>query len=536
MVSTIDSVLNQLAMMLDKYNQKRNFNSTGEPKAEVENSQKDLIFAVQKHAASHLHYDFRLELNGVLKSWAIPKGPSMNPNDKRLAIMVEDHPYAYKDFEGKIPKGNYGAGTVIVWDNGTYTLPEVQSKTTTENKLQTDLKKGHLSFILKGKKLKGEFSLVKLNSEEDNTWLLIKKNDANATDVDILKEDKSVLSNATLEDLEKSTENNSDSNHKKSPEIITNGRAEFIKPMLAHSIETPFDKINWIFEIKYDGYRTIAVINPDTVSLYSRNHLSFNKNFKAIADELKKINHVAVLDGEIVIEDETGRSDFQLLQNYIKTGKGVLKYYVFDILNLDGNDTTGLTLVQRKELVEILLRKSQLSNVLYSQHISEKGILFYELLAEKKGEGIMAKEANSLYLAGKRSSNWLKIKISQQEEAIIIGITESKTTRSYFAALLLAQYDHNELRFIGKCGTGFKEDTLKELYEKFKPYFSDEPLIKEKIPLRDTIKWIKPKFVCQVKFTEWTQDRHLRHPVFLGLRIDKKAKEITFSVTDKRSN
>ena len=186
-------------MTLDKYNQKRNFNSTAEPKGEVENSQNDLIFVVQKHAASHLHYDFRLELHGVLKSWAIPKGPSMNPHDKRLAIMVEDHPYTYKDFEGTIPEGNYGAGNVIVWDNGTYTLPEEQSKAATENKLKTDLEKGHVSFLLNGKKLKGEFSLVKLKNKDDNSWLLIKKNDAYATDTDILKKDKSVISDTTLD-------------------------------------------------------------------------------------------------------------------------------------------------------------------------------------------------------------------------------------------------------------------------------------------------------------------------------------------------
>jgi bifunctional non-homologous end joining protein LigD len=511
--------------MLDKYHQKRDFTSTGEPKGELKKSQNELIFVVQKHAASHLHYDFRLELNGVLKSWAVPKGPSMNPDDKRLAIMVEDHPYDYKDFEGTIPQGNYGAGNVIVWDNGTYTLVEAQSKTAIANKLEADLKKGHLSFILKGKKLKGEFSLVKLNSEQDNTWLLIKKNDSYATDEDILKKDKSVLSKMTLADLEK-----------KPMDSKTNGIAAFVKPMLAHTTEAPFDKKNWVFEKKYDGYRTIAVINPDQVNLFSRNELSFNKNFRTIADELKKINHVAVLDGEIVIEDETGRSDFQLLQNYIKTGKGTLKYYVFDILNLDGNDTSNLSLLQRKELVEILLHKFKLPNVFYAPHSEEKGVLFYEQATEKKWEGIMAKESNSLYRPGKRSSEWLKIRISQQEEAIIIGITESKTTRSYFGALLLAQYDHEKLRFIGKCGTGFKEDTLKELYHTFEPYFMEKSPLVDKIPLRDTIKWLKPKFVCQVKFTEWTQDSYLRHPVFQGLRIDKKPREVTFSLHNEDHN
>ncbi len=511
--------LNYLAKMLDKYNRKRNFNSTDEPRGKVKNQQNELIFVVQKHAASHLHYDFRLELDGVLKSWAIPKGPSMNPNDKRLAIMVEDHPFAYKDFEGNIPEGNYGAGNVIVWDNGTYTLAEEQSKATTKNKLKADLKKGHLSFVLKGKKLKGEFSLVKLKSKEDNSWLLIKKNDSDATDADILKKNKSVLSNSTLEDLEK--KNAKDSNK--------NIRAEFIKPMLARAIEKPFDNKDWVFEVKYDGYRTIAVINLDQVNLFSRNQLSFDKNFKTIADELTKIKHVAVLDGEIVVEDETGRSDFQLLQNYIKTGKGILKYYVFDILNLDGNDTSGLSLLERKELVEILLRKFPMSNVFYSQHIQEKGISFYQLATKKDLEGIMAKKTNSNYRAGKRSSEWLKIRISQQQEAIIIGVTESKTTRNYFGALLLAQYDDKKLRFIGKCGSGFKEETIKDLYQQFEPHFIDESPIKDKIVLADKIKWLKPNFVCQVKFTEWTQDHLLRHPVFQGLRIDKKANEVTYS-------
>ncbi|HLF52685.1 DNA polymerase ligase N-terminal domain-containing protein [Flavobacterium sp.] len=189
-------------MTLDKYSQKRNFSSTAEPEAEIKKSQNELIFVVQKHAASHLHYDFRLELDGVLKSWAIPKGPSMNPEEKRLAIMVEDHPYNYKDFEGTIPEGNYGAGTVIVWDNGTYTPSEEKYKGSVENKLKEDLDEGHLSFILKGKKLKGEFSLVKFKGKQDNAWLLIKKDDPYATDDDILKKDKSVISNATLESLE----------------------------------------------------------------------------------------------------------------------------------------------------------------------------------------------------------------------------------------------------------------------------------------------------------------------------------------------
>ncbi|MCF6133243.1 DNA ligase D [Flavobacterium wongokense] len=299
--------------------------------------------------------------------------------------------------------------------------------------------------------------------------------------------------------------------------------------MLANTTEKPFDSDDWIFETKYDGYRTIAVINQDKVELFSRNQLSFTDNFKPIAESLKNLPHNAVLDGEVVVENATGKSDFQLLQNYIKTGKGSLKYYVFDILELDGNDLTNLSVLQRKELLELLLRNQKLPNVSYSEHKIGTGKAFFELATKNKGEGIIAKKSDSAYAVGQRSNNWLKIKITQQEEAIIIGTTEPQKSRSYFGALLLAQYEEKELKFIGKCGSGFTEATLKDLYQKFKPHFISESPLSEKVPLRDSIQWIKPKFVAQVKFTEWTQDKHLRHPVFLGLRADKSAKEVTFT-------
>jgi bifunctional non-homologous end joining protein LigD len=525
-------------MSLARYNEKRDFEKTAEPKGKPGKSKEELIFVVQKHAASHLHYDFRLEMDGVLKSWAVPKGPSMDPQIRRLAMMVEDHPYSYKDFEGNIPEGNYGAGNVIVWDNGTY-APSDEFKGTAENKLHADLRKGSLSFILKGKKLKGEFSLVKLKSDKENTWLLIKKNDKYATKEDILKKNKSVISRSTLEALEKKTEKELPHPEKKKPLEKTDRKnsstanAEFIKPMLAGITEMPFDDNSWVFESKYDGYRAIAVINPDNADLFSRNQISFNANFKPIAEELRKIKHTAVLDGEIVVENKSGRSDFQLLQNYIKTGKGILKYYVFDILSLDGNDTSGLSVLERKELLKLLLKKQQLTNISYSGHTVGKGIRLFELAAKNGNEGIIAKKADSKYTAGLRSSNWLKIKVSQQEEAIVIGITEPKKTRRFFGAILMAQYNGKILKYIGKCGTGFKEDTLQELYKKFQPYFIDQSPVEEKIPLRDTIQWIKPKFVCQVKFTEKTQDNLLRHPVFLGLRIDKAAGEVMFTSNTK---
>ncbi|RUT72220.1 DNA ligase D [Flavobacterium cupreum] len=529
-------------MSLLKYNQKRNFNDTAEPKGQVGRSENQLVFVIQKHAASHLHYDFRLEMDGVLKSWAVPKGPSLDPEVKRLAMMVEDHPYSYKDFEGAIPEGNYGAGNVIVWDNGTYLPADEDYKGTAEKKLLADLKKGHLSFTLKGKKLKGNFSLVKLKGKQENAWLLIKKEDKYATTDDVLEKDKSVISKLSLDALEKKAAKEKTVSKKADlkPEAAVKKKNTkkksvigFKKPMLASLTEKPFDDPDWIFENKFDGYRTLAVIKEDDVQLFSRNQISFTKNFQPVTDELKKINHEAILDGEVVVEDESGRSDFQLLQNYLKTGKGKLKFYVFDILNLDGNDTTGLTLLERKELLKMLVSKSKFSNIIYSEHIEEKGIGFLEVAAKKQSEGIIAKKANSLYTVGKRTGEWLKIKLSQQEEAIIIGITEPKNSRTYFGALLLGQYEEGKLKFIGKCGTGFSQEVLKELHAKFEPYFTDKSPLEEKVPHRDTIQWIKPKFICQVKFSEWTQDNNLRQPVYLGLRVDKSVKEVVFTGKNK---
>lgn len=524
-------------MTLSKYNQKRNFKSTAEPKGKEEKSKSDLIFAVQKHAASHLHYDFRLEMDGVLKSWAVPKGPSMNPEDKRLAMMVEDHPYSYKDFEGNIPKGNYGAGNVIVWDNGTYSAIDAINKQDEKKKLKAGLLKGHLAILINGKKLKGEFDLVKLKGKQENAWLLIKKKDKYASDADVLKRNKSVITNTTLEALEKKSAKENQGVEKKpaiKKPVKESSSVVFTEPMLANTVEKPFDKKDWVFEIKYDGYRTIAVINKNKVNLFSRNKLSFDDKFKPIADELKKINHSVVLDGEVVIEDDKGRSDFQLLQSYQKTGKGILKYYVFDILSLDGNDITRLSLLERKELLKMLLIKYKLSNIFYSEHIKENGKSFFDLALKNNMEGIMAKVGDSPYRAGRRSNEWLKIKITQQEEAIIIGITEPKGARNYFGAILLGQYDGKDLKYIGNCGTGFTETTLKELHSKFKTSFTNTSPIKEKIKVAGKVQWLKPKFVAQIKFTEVTEDGHLRHPVYLGLRIDKKEKDVLLIANQKK--
>lgn len=530
-------------MALTLYKKKRNFGVTPEPEGKTKEKKDALVFVVQKHHASHLHYDFRLEMDGVLKSWAVPKGPSMNPGDKRLAMMVEDHPYDYKDFEGNIPEGNYGGGNVIVWDNGTYNnIDGEKDKSLNEKTLREGLKKGDLKFILHGKKLKGSFALVRMKSaRQDNVWLLIKKADKYASEEDITKKDKSVISKVTLETLAKKYGNDKTgevlsakakkSKKTKGPAIkkraAVKKKPALVKPMLAKLTEAAFDDKDWVFEIKYDGYRALAACNgAGDVELYSRNLLSFNKDFAPVAANLEGISHSCLLDGEVVVEDGIGKSQFQLLQNYQNTKSGKLKYYVFDLLQLDGNDLTHLPLLERKELLRMLLKGEKLKDIFYSDHVKEKGLAFFDAAIKKNLEGIIAKDAQSPYRVNKRSSEWLKIKITKEQEAVIAGFTAPKGARNHFGALLLAVYNGSEFEYIGNCGTGFDDKTLNELYKKFQPLFTGKSPFKEKITAAGKIQWLKPKLVCQVKFTEWTGDGSMRHPVFLGLRKDKKATEV----------
>ncbi|MDB5284163.1 MAG: dependent ligase, partial [Bacteroidota bacterium] len=304
--------------------------------------------------------------------------------------------------------------------------------------------------------------------------------------------------------------------------------------MLAELSKSPFDNKDWIFEVKYDGYRAMAICNPGKeVQLYSRNLLSFNELFAPIANELKKIQHSCLLDGEVVIEDAKGRSRFQLLQNYQKSKEGTLKYHVFDLLSLNGKDTTELSLIKRKELLKMLLGKKKLHNIFYSDHVEETGSSFYKAAVKKGLEGIIAKNAESLYYPGTRSADWLKIKITNEEEAVIAGITEPKGNRKYFGSLLLGVYKNDELEYIGHCGTGFNETALKDLYAKFKPLFRSKSPFKKAVKVNAPVQWLNPKLVCQVKFTEFTSEGIMRHPVYLGLRIDKAAKQVEKQIPEK---
>lgn len=520
-------------MSLNTYKKKRNFNATSEPKGKKEKlPQGSLRFVVQKHHASHLHYDFRLEAEGVLKSWAVPKGPSLDPSVKRLAMQVEDHPYDYRDFEGTIPEGNYGAGTVMVWDEGTYSVPGGQTSSETNQTVLQGLQEGHLNFILQGKKLKGSFSLIHM---KENQWLLRKNKDQWASTADITKQDRSVLTERTLDEIKTGQKLKRKSTLKKEKtaepshslvEIGTKkrGMPHNIKPMFATLVKEPFDKENWIFEIKWDGYRAIAELNKGKVKLYSRNQNSFNEMFKPICDELKQLKIGAVLDGEIVVLDEHGKPSFQLLQNYLKTKKGNLVYYIFDLLYLDGYDLHHTPLLKRKKLLKSILPVSQLLK--YCDHIEEKGSLFFKEAVKQGLEGIMAKEGSSTYLEGKRSSNWLKIKAHQRQEAIICGFTEPKGSRQYFGSLILGVYEKGELIYIGNAGTGFDQQRLKEIYNRLEPLIQKTCPFKKPPKLRTPMTWVKPKLVCEVKFAEWTNEGQMRQPVFIDFREDKKSEEV----------
>ncbi len=489
-------------MTLTEYHKKRDFQSTPEPDGKMDKDEDQLRFVVQRHDARRLHYDLRLEMSGVLKSWAIPKGPSLNPDDKRLAIHTEDHPVEYLEFEGVIPKGNYGAGEMRIWDRGTYKA--AYSDENDESDLIEQVEKGSIKIEFSGEKLKGKFALFSINKEDQ--WLLVKKDDEFAVDdiydaehwIDVHKSLKKV-------DSEKRDVN------------------EPIKPMLAKKASKMFEDPDWIYEMKWDGYRAIANIQNGKVKLYSRNGHSFNKKFSPIVKSLKTIEYDAVLDGEIVLLDKKGKPVFQHLQNYSPDDDGELIYYVFDLLHLNGHDTMELSLEDRKSLIPDVIGDAP--EIRYSEHIKKNASDFYEKAIEKGMEGVMAKKAGSKYYPGSRSDSWLKIKSNERQEALICGYTEGKRA---FGSLILGVYENDKLIYIGNCGTGFDEQTQQEVLEKLNPLRIDKSPFEEKINLKGREpNWVKPRIMCEVLFSEWTESGSMRHPVFKGLRSDKKPHQIT---------
>ena len=542
-------------MGLEEYQRKRDLTRTPEPAGKGGRSARTLRFVIHKHAASHLHYDFRLEVDGVLKSWAIPKGPSLDPSVKRLAMMVEDHPYEYGDFEGVIPKGNYGAGEVIIWDAGTFHAAASEERELSLKLLREGLQKGDLKFILHGEKLNGEFALVRIRSDKGNSWLLIKKHDRYAGTEDVTLKERSVVSNATIEDvragrtpvrrafsaqtgearaagpvpppLPTSPLRREEQSGTPSPGGGKRSEAPMprrVSPMLATSTAEPFDDPDWLFEIKLDGYRAIAEVSGREVALYSRNNLSFNKKFPSLPGSLASLDVEAVFDGEVVALDENGRSYFQLLQNYRRTGKGNIAYFIFDLLYLNGEDLRNQPLLARKERLRALL--PDLPELRYSDHIMEYGREFFELARQNNLEGILAKRAASLYQTGRRSKDWLKIKIRMQQEAVICGFTQPRRSRKGFGALVLGVYEDDRLVCIGFAGGGFDEAGLKEMYELLQPLVQSEPPFSTPVKSDMPITWVKPELVCEVEFSEWTGENVMRQPIFLGLREDKDPKSV----------
>lgn len=567
-------------MGLTEYKKKRSFQETPEPESGIPAGDK-LRFVIQKHHASRLHYDFRLEMDGVLKSWAVPKGPSTDPSVKRLAMMVEDHPYDYKDFEGIIPKGNYGAGTVIVWDHGTYEpLEKGDNKNDQEKHLLKDLKSGSLKFKLNGEKIKGEFALVKTKGMEENAWLLIKHKDEFSSKDDITLKDKSVISDRTLEAVKKDPENvydrkiikpgstvkdkktmgkneakeqireqigeNNDieKEKKSATDILKKApKQKFdtdIKPMLATLVDSTFDDPGWEYEVKWDGYRALAFMNQKQTELKSRNGKSFNDKFYPVFKAISEWNVNAIVDGEIVVVDDKGISDFGSLQNWRSEADGELHFYVFDILWLDGKDLTEFTLAERKIVLQSILPDE--GNIKSGYSVIAEGSDFFEAAKELGLEGIIAKRSDSPYYPGSRSKDWLKIKINKRQEVVIAGYTRNEGSSKLFSSLLLGVYDEGDFVYVGKVGTGFKDQQQRELLALFEPLtIKDSPFTElpdynkpsrfRPNPPKAKATWLKPSVVCEVSFTEITADGVFRHPSFESLREDKNAKDVTRETT-----
>jgi bifunctional non-homologous end joining protein LigD len=519
---------------LSEYHKKRDFRKTKEPEGKIQD-RASKVFVVQKHAATRLHYDLRLELDGVLKSWAVPKGPSMNPGDKRLAIQVEDHPYDYRKFEGSIPKGQYGGGEVIVWDEGTY-APEGSMDP------HQQLAKGDFKFQLFGEKLRGSFVLVRIKSSKaKNEWLLIKHRDSFIDPTwDADKHGESVLTGRTVEDIKQGREASGKPRSTDPSTLSGAAKAPMpqmpkgVPPTLAQLQEHAFSNPDWVFEIKWDGVRAIAEIDNGKITLWARSGREVTRQYPEFQDLASHVRAKrAILDGEIATIDGQGRSNFQKLQNRLGvqdpsqklTQTIPLSYFFFDVMYADGFDLRKSPLLERKEFLKSILIPN--NTIQYSDHVPEEGEALFEAAQEKGLEGIIGKKADSWY-AGTRTPSWVKIKIVQEVDAVIAGYSAGRGGRKYFGALVLGLYDKGELQFIGSAGTGFDDETQREVFEKLQKLETNRAPLSKVPKLREEVTWIKPELVVRVKYGNWTDDKHLRAPVFLGLRNDRKPKDCTF--------
>jgi bifunctional non-homologous end joining protein LigD len=512
---------------IDTYNKKRDFSKTKEPKGRKLKGKGD-SFVVQKHDASHLHYDFRLELDGVLKSWAVPKGPSLDPGEKRLAMRTEDHPLDYGDFEGIIPAGEYGGGTVMLWDEGRW-IPEPgkdPSKT---------IEEGHLHFTLQGERMKGEWVMFRLKPRKPTdreSWMLKKVTDefADAENGDELVEDctTSVTTGRTMAEIASGEDvwRSNRGGHKggRGKKKASDAPPEFESPQLATLVDEVPAGSDWLFEYKYDGYRLLIATGAGAATAWTRRGKDWSDKFRALVKAAAQLPPGCLIDGEAVALNKQGKPDFQLLQSTLKDSKGKnLVFYAFDLLVDRGEDIRKLPNLQRKERLEALLKTAP-SVIIYGDHVVGRGEALLNTICEEGGEGVLAKKASAPY-RGERTKNWLKIKCIQRQEFVIVGWAESDR-RIGFRSLLLAAKEHGKLTYVGKVGTGFNAKLLHELKDLMVPLEVEKAPVEVPRADRKGAHYVKPELVGEIAFTEFTSEGILRHPSFIALREDKPASEV----------
>ncbi len=511
------------ALDIATYNKKRDFTKTGEPKGKKGRAKGD-SFVVQKHEASRLHWDFRLEMDGVLKSWAVPKGPSIDPDDKRLAVRTEDHPLDYGTFEGTIPAGEYGGGTVMLWDRGRW-IPEPGKDPT------KTIEEGHLHFTLEGERMRGEWVMFRLKGrpgEKGENWMLKKVEDKFTGPGESLVEEglTSVTTKRTMAEIAAGSDEWRKGGAKKKAK--SKPPPKFQPPQLATLVDAVPSGSDWLFEYKYDGYRLLIATGGGSATAWTRNGHDWSDKFRGLVKAAADLPAGCLIDGEAVALGEDGKPDFGLLQRVLKDdGSADLAFYAFDLLVDQGKDITKLPNLERKERLAALL-KGVAAPILYGDHIIAKGEALFDAICKEGGEGIIAKKASAPY-RGARGRNWLKIKCIARQEFVIVGWQASDKRRG-FRSLHLAVRDGKKLTYAGKVGTGFDTKMIADLAATMKPLaVAKPPLDVPKSVLRQS-HWITPKLVAEVAFNEFTSAGTLRHPSFIGLREDKKASDVVREV------
>lgn len=509
---------------IDEYSRKRDFTKTPEPGPDISTSSGPLRFCVQRHDATRLHYDFRLEVDGVLKSWAVPKGPTLDPTKKQLAMHVEDHPMDYGGFEGNIPKGEYGGGSVMLWDRGTYeVLGDMPAR--------DQLARGDFKIRLHGHKLKGDFGIVLMKGRgKGNEWLLLKKRDEHAhLNWDVEQHARSVLTGRTQEEIAQNLPGHSEkqaADLRKIKGAVKTAMPGAITPMMAQLADQPPAGPDWCFEVKWDGVRALCFIDQGELRIFSRNG---NRCERQYPEVMVLPHHVragtAIIDAEIAVLDDKGRASFGMIQPRISqrdpnsvahlARSTPVTFFAFDLLYCDGYDLRGATLADRKSVLESIFEPSD--RIRLSPHFTTDGDAMLEAARQAGLEGIVAKRVSSKY-ESRRSSAWLKIKIHQEQEFVVCGFTHGE--RDYFSSLVLGVYDGGKLIHAGQVGTGFTDKTLREIHERLHPLIIPKSPLSRGAKIPRGVTWVRPEIVCQVRFTEWTHDDQLRAPSFQGLRED----------------